>query len=142
MAVEAIAGKKTIFDPRAIPAVVFTDPEVAWCGLTEAEAAEQGIPVKVGRFPWAASGRATTLGRADGVTKIIADPETERILGVGMSGSGAGERTRHRPGRPELPAQALLGRGTFGEDSPDPRRRSPGDRPRQLGPPPMGRLSR
>ena len=91
VAVEAIAGKKTIFDPRAIPAVVFTDPEVAWCGLTEAEAAEQGIPVKVGRFPWAASGRATTLGRADGVTKIIADPETERILGVGMSGPGAGE---------------------------------------------------
>ncbi len=91
VAVEAIAGKKTIFDPRAIPAVVFTDPEVAWCGLTEAEAAAQGIPVKVGRFPWAASGRATTLGRADGVTKIIADPETERILGVGMSGPGAGE---------------------------------------------------
>ncbi|MBL7115898.1 MAG: dihydrolipoyl dehydrogenase [Kiritimatiellae bacterium] len=91
VAVEAIAGKKTVFDPRAIPAVVFTDPEVAWCGLTEAEATEQGIPVKVGRFPWAASGRATTLGRGDGVTKIIADPETERILGVGISGPGAGE---------------------------------------------------
>lgn len=91
VAVEAINGKKTIYDPRAIPAVVFTDPEIAWCGLTEDEAKAQGIPCKVGKFPWGASGRATTLGRSDGITKIIADPESERVLGIGMAGPGAGE---------------------------------------------------
>lgn len=79
------------FDPYAIPAVVFTDPEVAWCGLTETEAKEQGKEVNVFRFPWAASGRAQTLGRTEGVTKLIADPETERLLGVGIVGSNAGE---------------------------------------------------
>jgi len=89
--VAAIQGKKTIYDPAAIPAVVFTDPEIAWCGITEAEAAEKGIPVKVSKFPWAASGRATTLGRSDGLTKIIADASSERILGVAIAGHGAGE---------------------------------------------------
>ena len=74
-----------------IPAVVFTDPEVAWCGLTEAEANEKGISVQVARFPWAASGRAMTLDRTDGLTKLIIDPQTERILGVGIVGAGAGE---------------------------------------------------
>ena len=91
VAVEAIAGKKTTFEPRAIPAVVFTDPEIAWCGLTETQAAAEGRPVKVARFPWPASGRAVTLDRTDGVTKFVIDPETERILGVGIAGVTAGE---------------------------------------------------
>ena len=73
-----------------MPAVVFTDPEVAWCGLTEREA-EASRPVKVARFPWAASGRAATLGRSDGLTKLIVDPESGRVLGVGIVGPGAGE---------------------------------------------------
>jgi dihydrolipoamide dehydrogenase len=91
IAVEAILGKKTVFEPRAIPAVVFTDPEVAWCGLTESQAERDQIPFKTSRFPWAASGRATTLDRSDGVTKLILDPATDRILGVGICGPGAGE---------------------------------------------------
>ncbi|MFL6215918.1 MAG: dihydrolipoyl dehydrogenase [Blastocatellia bacterium] len=91
VAAEAIAGHKTAFEPAAIPAVVFTDPEIAWAGLTETEAKEQGRNVKVARFPWAASGRALTLDRTDGVTKLIIDPETERVLGVGICGPGAGE---------------------------------------------------
>ncbi|MCB0153647.1 MAG: dihydrolipoyl dehydrogenase [Anaerolineae bacterium] len=91
VAAEAIAGKKVAFEPNAIPAVVFTDPEIAWCGVTESEAKEKGLEVKVTRFPWGASGRATTLGRNDGVTKLIADSETGRILGVGIAGPGAGE---------------------------------------------------
>jgi dihydrolipoamide dehydrogenase len=91
VAAEAIAGHKTAFEPAAIPAVVFTDPEIAWAGLTETEAKEQGRNVKVARFPWAASGRALTLDRTDGVTKLIIDPETERVLGVGICGVGAGE---------------------------------------------------
>lgn len=91
VAAEAVAGKRTAFAPAAIPAVVFTDPEIAWCGLTENDAKTQNIPIQVGRFPWAASGRATTLDRNDGVTKIIADPETKRVLGVGIAGPGAGE---------------------------------------------------
>jgi dihydrolipoamide dehydrogenase len=86
-----IAGQKTAFEPAAIPAVVFTDPEVAWCGLTEAGAKASGRPVEVARFPWAASGRAMTLGREDGLTKLVLDPETERVLGVGVTGPGAGE---------------------------------------------------
>jgi dihydrolipoamide dehydrogenase len=90
-AVEAIHGRKVAFEPRAIPAVVFTDPEVAWCGLTETQAAKENRAVKVARFPWAASGRAITLDRPDGVTKLILDPETERVLGVGITGVGAGE---------------------------------------------------
>ena len=91
VAVEAIAGHKAEFEPAAIPAVVFTDPEVAWAGLTEAEAEKDGRKVKVVRFPWPASGRAIAIDRVDGLTKLVIDPETERILGVGMVGSGAGE---------------------------------------------------
>ncbi len=91
VAVEAISGQPSVFDPRAIPAVVFTDPEMAWCGLTENQARDQGRDVKVVRFPWAASGRATTLNRNDGLTKMILDPHTEQILGVGIVGVGAGE---------------------------------------------------
>ncbi|NUP99135.1 MAG: dihydrolipoyl dehydrogenase [Armatimonadetes bacterium] len=91
IAVEAILGEPAIYDPAAIPAVVFTDPELAWCGLTETEAKTRGRDIKITRFPWAASGRATTLGRNDGLTKIIADAHTERVLGVGIAGVGAGE---------------------------------------------------
>ena len=91
VAAEVIAGHKTAFEPAAIPAVVFTDPEIAWAGLTETEAKEQGRNVKVARFPWAASGRALTLDRTDGVTKLIIDPDSERVLGVGICGPGAGE---------------------------------------------------
>lgn len=91
VAIEAIAGKKTVFEPNAIPAVVFTDPEVAWCGITEPEAKEQGREVTVAKFPWAASGRATTIHNSDGITKIIAEKDTNRVLGVGIAGPGAGE---------------------------------------------------
>ncbi len=91
IAAEAIAGHKVAFEPRAIPAVVFTDPEIAWCGLTEAQAKIENRSVEVVRFPWRASGRATTLGRNDGLTKLLIDPETERVLGMGIAGAGAGE---------------------------------------------------
>jgi dihydrolipoamide dehydrogenase len=91
VAVEAIAGEKVAFEPLAIPAVVFTDPELAWCGLTESDAQKEGRKVTVARFPWAASGRALTLDRPDGMTKLVIDPSTERILGVGIVGPGAGE---------------------------------------------------
>ncbi|MFP4173559.1 MAG: dihydrolipoyl dehydrogenase [Candidatus Hydrogenedentota bacterium] len=91
VAAEAVAGHNVAFEPYAIPAVVFTDPEVAYCGLTEDQAKKQGIEVKTSRFPWGASGRALTLNRAEGLTKLITDPETEQILGVGIVGSGAAE---------------------------------------------------
>jgi dihydrolipoamide dehydrogenase len=91
VAVESILGHKTAFEPRAIPAVVFTDPEIAWAGLTEAKARELNIEFEIVKFPWAASSRAATIDRSDGVTKLIIDPETERILGVGICGPGAGE---------------------------------------------------
>ena len=91
IAVEAIAGHKVAFEPNAIPAVVFTDPEVAWCGLTETQAQQENRAVNVAKFPWAASGRALTLDRPEGMTKLIIDPETERVLGVGIVGAGAGE---------------------------------------------------
>jgi dihydrolipoamide dehydrogenase len=91
VAVEAIAGHKVAFEPQAIPAVVFTDPEVAWCGLTETEAQKQGRKVEIAKFPWAALGRAQAIDRPEGMTKLVIDPETERILGVGVVGSGAGE---------------------------------------------------
>lgn len=91
VAVEAIAGHKVAFEPMAIPAVVFTDPEVAWAGLTEEEAKKQGIKYEVAKFPWAASGRAITLDRTDGVTKLIVDPDTQRLLGIGICGPNAGE---------------------------------------------------
>ncbi len=90
-AVEAIAGHKVAFEPNAIPAVVFTDPEIAWAGLTETQAQKDGRTVKVAKFPWGASGRAVTLDRTEGMTKLVIDPETERVLGVGIVGSGAGE---------------------------------------------------
>jgi dihydrolipoyl dehydrogenase len=90
-AVEAIAGHKVAFEPNAIPAVVFTDPEVAWCGLTETQAQKENIEVKVAKFPWAASGRAVTIDRTEGMTKLLIDPHTERVLGVGIVGAGAGE---------------------------------------------------
>ena len=89
-AVENIMGDSVKFE-SVIPAVVFTDPELAWCGLTEAEAKEKNIPYQVAKFPWSASGRALSFDRTDGVTKIIADPETNRVLGVGICGAGAGE---------------------------------------------------
>ena len=91
VAVEAIAGHKVAFEPHAIPAVVFTDPEVAWCGLTETQAEKENREVKVAKFPWAASGRAVTIDRPDGLTKLLIDPKTERVLGVGIVGAGAGE---------------------------------------------------
>jgi len=90
-AVEAIAGHKVAFEPNAIPAVVFTDPEVAWCGLTETQAQNENREIKVARFPWAASGRAITIDRPEGMTKLLFDPQTERLLGVGIVGAGAGE---------------------------------------------------
>ena len=91
VAIEAIAGHKDEFAPRAIPAVVFTDPELAWAGVTETEAKAQKMDVQVLRFPWAASGRALTMDRLDGMTKLIIDTQTERVLGMGIVGSGAGE---------------------------------------------------
>ncbi|MGA7836959.1 MAG: dihydrolipoyl dehydrogenase [Ignavibacteriaceae bacterium] len=91
VAAEVIAGHKSAFDPLAIPAVVFTDPEIAWAGITENQAKEKGINYEVAKFPWAASGRALTLDRNDGVTKLIVDPESQRLLGIGICGPGAGE---------------------------------------------------
>ena len=91
VAAQVIAGHNVAFEPQSIPAVVFTDPELAWCGLTESEAAAQGRAVTVSKFPWAASGRATTLHREEGLTKLLTDPETHQILGVGIVGQGAGE---------------------------------------------------
>jgi dihydrolipoamide dehydrogenase len=90
-AVEAIAGHKVAFEPNAIPAVVFTDPEIAWAGLTETQAQKEGREIAVAKFPWAASGRAMTIDRTEGLTKLILDPKTERVLGVGIVGAGAGE---------------------------------------------------
>jgi len=91
VAAEVIAGRPSAFDNAAVPAVVFTDPEVAWCGLMEAEARSAGRAIKVAKFSWAASGRAATIGRSDGLTKLVADANTGRILGVGIVGPGAGE---------------------------------------------------
>jgi dihydrolipoamide dehydrogenase len=86
VAAEVIAGKPSSFDVRAIPAVVYTDPQIAWCGITEDQARRENLPVKVQRFPWKFSGRATTMGAAEGLTKILADAESGRILGVGITG--------------------------------------------------------
>ncbi|HEY7443333.1 MAG TPA: dihydrolipoyl dehydrogenase [Vicinamibacterales bacterium] len=91
VAVEGAFGHRSAFEPAAIPAVVFTDPEVAWCGLTEQQARAGNRSVEVSRFPWAASGRSITLDRTDGMTKLIADSSTGRVLGVGITGPGAGE---------------------------------------------------
>ena len=91
VAVEVIAGHKAVFEPQAIPAVVFTDPEIAWCGMTEVQAQASGIDFEVAKFPWGALGRAITIDRPDGLTKLILEKGTGRILGVGVAGSGAGE---------------------------------------------------
>ena len=91
VAVDTITGSVASFAPRAVPAVVFTDPEVAWCGLTEADAAAAGRAVSVARFPWGASGRALTLDRPEGMTKLLLDPASGEVLGVGLVGAGAGE---------------------------------------------------
>jgi dihydrolipoamide dehydrogenase len=91
VAAECIAGRPSAFDNVAVPAVVFTDPEIAWCGLMEAQAQPAGRAVKVARFSWAASGRAATIGRSDGVTKLVVDAASGRVLGVGIAGPGAGE---------------------------------------------------
>lgn len=91
VAAEVAAGRASAFEPRCIPAVCFTDPEIAWCGLTETEARERGVKIKKAKLPWSALGRTHTLGRRDGLTKLLVDPETDRVLGVGLAGVGAGE---------------------------------------------------
>lgn len=91
VAVESVLGHASVFEPQAIPAVVFTDPEIAWCGLTETEAQKQGRKVEIAKFPWAAVGRAVAIDRPEGMTKLVVDPATERVLGVGIVGSGAGD---------------------------------------------------
>jgi dihydrolipoamide dehydrogenase len=91
VAAEVIAGQPSLFDPLTIPSVAYTDPEVAWMGLTETEAKAQGIAYEKGAFPWAASGRALGVGREEGMTKLLLDPETKRILGAGIVGVNAGE---------------------------------------------------
>jgi len=91
VAAEVIAGLPAAYDPAAVPAVVFTDPEIAWAGLMESEARDRGVKVEVVRFPWAASGRATTLDRSEGLTKLIVEPRRERVLGIAVVGAGAGE---------------------------------------------------
>jgi dihydrolipoyl dehydrogenase len=91
VAAEAIAGRPSAFDNAAVPAVVFTDPEVAWCGIMEADAQRAGLAVKLAKFPWAASGRAATIGRSDGLTKLVVDAASGRVIGAGIVGPGAGE---------------------------------------------------
>jgi dihydrolipoamide dehydrogenase len=91
IAVEVIVGQDSAFTDITMPAVVFTDPELAWCGLTESEAKAKGLEIQVAKFPWTASGRALSFDRPDGLTKLIIEPDTERILGVGIVGTGAGE---------------------------------------------------
>jgi dihydrolipoamide dehydrogenase len=91
VAVEAILGEPVEWGPRAIPAVIFTDPEIAWAGLNELDATKQNVPHEVMKFPWAASGRAVAIGRTEGLTKMLVDPESKRVLGVGIVGAGAGE---------------------------------------------------
>jgi dihydrolipoamide dehydrogenase len=91
VAAEVIAGEKSHFDARTIPSVAYTDPEIAWMGLTETEAKAQGIAYEKGAFPWAASGRSLSLGRDEGLTKVLFDPQTKRVLGAGIVGPNAGE---------------------------------------------------
>jgi len=91
VAAEVIAGHNVAFDSRAIPAVVYTSPELAWVGLTEAEAKAKGLEIKVGKFSWGASGRAIAMGRPEGLTKVIADAKTRRVIGVGIVGEHAGD---------------------------------------------------
>jgi dihydrolipoamide dehydrogenase len=91
VAAEVAAGKKSMFDARVIPSVACTDPEVAWVGLTEEEAKAEGVAYEKGQFPWAASGRALSVGREEGFTKLLFDPDTERLIGAGIVGVNAGE---------------------------------------------------
>ncbi|EKD50313.1 MAG: hypothetical protein ACD_62C00580G0003, partial [uncultured bacterium] len=91
VAVSVILGESVSFAPKALPAVIFTDPELAWCGLTEKDAKERNLDYCVAKFPWVASGRALTLGRTEGLTKLIIDAKTEKILGVGLVGKGVGD---------------------------------------------------
>jgi dihydrolipoamide dehydrogenase len=91
VAVEALLGEPAAFTPQAIPAIVFTDPEIAWAGLTEEQAKAENVTVEVVRYPWAASGRAQALGRTEGFTKLLVDPDSERILGIGIVGVNAGD---------------------------------------------------
>ena len=91
VAAEVIAGRDVAFDARTIPAIAYTDPEVAWAGLTQAEADASGTPYEVGKIPWSASGRALSMGRPDGLTKLLFDPDSKRVLGAGIVGTGAGE---------------------------------------------------
>jgi len=91
VAVDVLLGEPAEWQPRAIPAVIFTDPEIAWAGLTQKDADTQNVPHQVLKFPWAASGRAVSIGRTEGLTKMLIDPESKRVLGVGIVGAGAGE---------------------------------------------------
>ncbi|TWU30186.1 dihydrolipoyl dehydrogenase [Bythopirellula polymerisocia] len=91
VAAEVLAGEPAAFDKAAIPAVVFTEPEIAWAGLTADEAKRDGIKVEIAQYPWQASGRAIAIGKTDGLTKWLVDPETDRVLGCGIVGTGAGE---------------------------------------------------
>ena len=91
VAVDALAGDDVKFEPMAIPAVVFTDPELAWCGLTETQASRENRQVVVSRFPWAASGRAITIDQPSGITKLVIDRDTVQVLGMGVAGAGAGD---------------------------------------------------
>jgi dihydrolipoamide dehydrogenase len=91
VAAEVVAGVPRAFDARAIPSVAYTDPEVAWVGLTEEEAKKNGVEIDKAVFPWAASGRALTLGRDEGLTKLLFDPNTRRLLGAGIVGANAGD---------------------------------------------------
>jgi dihydrolipoamide dehydrogenase len=91
VAAEVVAGRNVEFAPRAIPSIAYTDPEVAWAGLTETEAASSGTPYEVAKMPWSASGRALGMGRPEGLTKLLVDPDSRRVLGVGIVGTGAGE---------------------------------------------------
>jgi dihydrolipoamide dehydrogenase len=91
VAAEVAAGQKSAFDARVIPSVAYTDPEIAWVGLTETEAKEKGTAYEKGSFPWAASGRALGIGREEGLTKLLFDPQTHRVLGAGIVGVNAGD---------------------------------------------------
>jgi dihydrolipoamide dehydrogenase len=113
VAAEAAAGRKAVYDPRAIPAVVFTDPEIAWCGITETEARAAKRKIKTAKLPWRGVGRTLTLGREDGITKLIVDPETEVVLGVAVAGPGAGELIAEGVLAIEMAAVASDLRGTI-----------------------------
>jgi dihydrolipoamide dehydrogenase len=91
VAAEVASGSNRAFDARVIPSVAYTDPEVAWAGLTETEAKAQGIKVGKGVFPWAASGRSLSIGRDEGITKLLFDHETDRVIGAGIVGPNAGD---------------------------------------------------